>query len=101
MANWLRTLDVADAWDAVGDDETKIVDLCKVVVSKLNALDPFADTDIEDEKVELVHQFEEMIDTDCQDFNDFNYTWECLYDWADQTYFFNGERGKVCWVKIT
>lgn len=68
MANWLTTIDVVKEWNAVGDDETKIADLCKVVAEKLKALAPFKDSMIEEDKVELVDRFEDMAETGCTNF---------------------------------
>lgn len=99
MANWQRNLDLRDIW-SMGEDEEKIPELAGIVATRLKALKPFGDEDIDDEKADIVQDFEELAKMKPEDctFDDFNNTLDRLYDWGD-THLddeWNGKR--VAWI---
>jgi hypothetical protein len=100
MTDWQRTLDVSDVWDQVSDGEISVPAFAGMVATRLKRLKPFADHIVENEKLELVDQFESMSEDSTSDFDDFDLVWNELYEWGDTSLDnrFNGK--KVCWIKI-
>lgn len=99
MAQWQRKLDLADVW-SMGKDESKIPELSGIVAGRLKALAPFGDEDVDDEREDIVSDFEELSKMGAGDasFDDFNTTLDRLYDWGDMKLDDEWNGKKVCWI---
>jgi hypothetical protein len=99
MANWQRTLDLLPEWSKALDDELAVQQLAAVVATRLRALTPFSDEDIESKRIELAEEFEDLSKDESADGPEFDWLMNTLYDWGDTPLDpkFNGK--KVCWIK--
>ncbi len=100
MANWQRHLDLKLAWQQALNKDITIQQLAKITAKQLKALKPFNDPNIEEEKDDLVEQFEMLADNLDADTDEFDYIMQDLYNWGDIKIsgdFFDAK--KVCWIK--
>lgn len=117
MADWQFKLELKDAWKKHDDGEMSIVDVAKTVAERSKALvievrervknprnvvDRIISKDLEHLacllETDIIPMFEELVDTENDDADDFDYALENLYDWADTS--LDNEWGgkKMCWV---
>lgn len=98
MANWQRKLDLLDVWGKAQDEEISTKELSGIVADRLAALPDFGIEHIDIEKEDLVNEFRLLSEEEGIGFDEFNFIFAMLYNWADQTIDgkFNGK--KVCWV---
>jgi hypothetical protein len=99
MADWQRTLDLADLWQAEANGEMTTSEVAAKLAERLKALKPFGVESVDSERDDLVEEFTSMGEDPETDSDDFNYVMDQLYDWADTS--LDGRVGgkKVCWIK--
>lgn len=95
MANWLNTIDIVTEYNAAVEDTNNIPELAAAIANKLNALEPFRDPRIEEQRNFLIGDFEYLAEKCCDDADEFDFSFETLYEWADKSTC----GGKVCWIK--
>lgn len=106
MANWLRTLKIAEWFQAANEDRAKLRDLVVEIERQLRALEPLDGKWEELERTDLADEFGffiESIDAEISSAegadwdsltSEFDELMERLYDWGDGS--FRGQ--KVCWI---
>ena len=98
MANWIRTLDIRDAWKQANEHEIPVFKLASVVADRLSKQAPIPDEHAENLRQELIDDFQALAEDECDSFEEFNYYMNDLYNWGDISLDgkFNGK--KVCWI---
>jgi hypothetical protein len=101
MTDWKRTLYLQPEWDQASNDEIPIQKLAGVIAERLKALADFGGEHdyVDDEKRDLIDEFEDMSRDDTLTVADFDGVMQSLYDWGDRQLsgqFFDAE--KVCWI---
>lgn len=94
MAQWQRTLYMADVWDSCD-----IPLVAREATKRLEALAPFSDEDVEFEKQDLIDELRSLAEDPLADNHDFDEVWARVYDWADTPLDNEWNGKKVCWVK--
>jgi hypothetical protein len=100
MARWMRTLDLSDMWERAGEGEIPTHELAGVAAARLRAMKPFSDVWVDEERLEIADEFQDLSEDAETGFEEFNSVMTRLYDWADQKIsgeFFDAK--KACWVK--
>lgn len=113
MANWQFSLDLKDAWKKHDEGEMSIVDVAKAIATRGKGLvveikvraDIAKRTDEEFSESlkdmartleqDILPMFEELVETENDDVEEFDNALEDLYDWADEPLGFGR---KMCWV---
>ena len=100
MANWQRTLELADAWNntTVDGGTITIPQLAGIIADRLAALSPFGIVDIDTARYEIIADFREMAKDPDLDVEDFDANMVRLYDWADTRLDTRWNGKAVCWV---
>jgi hypothetical protein len=100
MADWKYELDLTPEYQQAHDGEIDIHTLARVVSERIAALQPkIRYRGAAETLTSLAEDFADIADG-CGDEEDFDYTMNELYDWADLSLdnkAFNGK--KLCWVK--
>lgn len=98
MANWQRKVMLNPEWAQAQDGELPIHKLAGVIASRLKAIFPFADDAVEDQREELVWQFEQIAKDEAATSQELDSAMGELFDWADTSLDgkWNGKR--VCWI---
>lgn len=99
MANWQRTLNLFDVWPQASAREITAQALAGVISTRLRALKPFGNEDVDGTKDELEEEFEGFTADDGSDFDNLDYLLQSLYDWADMNLDGGWNGKKACWVK--
>lgn len=103
MADWQFKLEFKDFWH---DDELALVDRSKTVVERIKALLPEIRKredeiyqDLADElENEVLPMFEELVEVECEDTEEFDTALYYLYEWADTPLDDRWGGKKMCWV---
>lgn len=100
MAKWQRKLDLTDVWEKANDEEITVSELSATIADRLEALSSFGikHDHVDLEKVEIIEEFRILAEDECVDFDEFNFIFRRLYDWADQSLDDKFSGKKVCWV---
>jgi hypothetical protein len=101
MADWRRTLNIADAMEQTRDGAMEIQELARIIGTGLSAMKPFIGySAVERERLELIDNFEAMAeDSGVIDPDTFDGLLGLLFDWGDIALDnrFNGK--KVCFIQ--
>lgn len=100
MAQWMRTLDLSDKWELANEGEIATHEMAGVVATRLKSLKPFSDVGVDEERLEIADEFQDLSEDADADFDAFNFIMARLYDWGDTQLsggFFDAK--KVCWIK--
>lgn len=98
MADWQRTLRLNPEWQRAQDGDLSIQYLASTTARRLKSLSPFGDDAIDDERDELVWQFEQIAADQDASTSDFDAVMGDLYDWADTRLDEKWAGKRVCWV---
>jgi len=97
MANWQSTLNIANDWQKCQRNEITLIELSKVIASKLEKIRDLDNQEINEEKECLITEFK-LFEGDSRD--DFDELMEQLYNWGDILLDNNSwPRKRVCWIK--
>lgn len=99
MAIWKRTLNIADIFSAVAENELPHKEGIEQILERLRKVEPYEDENIEQHRKSLEDEIECMIDDDNDEY-DFDYVLEMLYIFGDIKLsgdFFDAV--KAMWVK--
>lgn len=97
MSNWQRELDISKAWKKCENNNSVFRELAKDIVFKLRLLTPFENR-IDNEKEDIIIEFEEIIKCSECTIEDFDTIMEDLYDWGDTQLDNEWPPAKVCWI---
>ena len=95
MAQWVRRLNIKDAWKQAQEDEITSIDLAKVIVEKLKRFNLEDDWELQD----IITEFESFIEDNEDDDSWFNSIFNSLYDWADTPLDNEWNGKKNCWIE--
>lgn len=98
MANWQRRLDIRDVWDK---DKMTVQELAAVIANRLKALNPFGDEYIDNQREELVDEFQSFSEDKEGTKGEFDSLMSELYDWGDISLDSAWPPKKVCWISTT
>lgn len=116
MADWQFKLEFKDLWKGEEAGELSLIDVTKGVVERIGKLlpeiraraartvsaDALLASTLEDMADELENDalpmFEELVETENEDTEDFDLALEVLYDWADSPLDNNFGGKKMCWI---
>lgn len=101
MANWQRHLKLQPEWGQAQDEEISPQELAAVIAKRLKALMPFKDGYAEQQRLDLVDDFEAAAEDADLTVNDFDYLMSELYDWGDIRLDDKWNGKKVCWIDTT
>lgn len=99
MANWKRTVNIAEEWNKTRDGEMTIQELSAVIVTRLKEVEPFHDRDIDEELENLIEEFQTLAEDSSSDTDDFDEIYDRLCDWGDTKLDNQWNGAKVCWIK--
>lgn len=100
MANWQRTLDIKEEWDAADAlPEAGLIKLAQAIADKLKALAPFGIEEIDRGRNEVEESFRDFVEENNPTFEAFNRLMDELYSWADTSLDGSFSGKKACWVK--
>ena len=91
MSEWKRTLNLSDIWNDARCEKITVQELSLIISKRLNKLKIFKEENIEDEKQDLIDEFFCLSDDKSSTQEEFNWSMEALYNWADYK--------KTCWIK--
>ncbi len=97
MANWQRTLRLNPEWEQAQEHEITISALAAVVAKRLKAIRSI-DEQLDDERDEIVEEFEAMAADDEATANDFDDAMSRLYDWGNTPLDGEWNGKKACWI---
>ena len=106
MTDWQFRLEFRDLWKDERDGKISLLDVSKGVVERIKALAPVirkrkdemyqdAADDLEND---ILPMFEELVEEENEDTEDFDFALSYLYDWADGRLDDEWNGKKVCWV---
>lgn len=96
MAQWIRTLDIADAWEQAKDGEIGSKELAVIIAKKLEDFGLVND----DELDQIILEFKEYAEyAEEGDIDEFDSIMSSLYNWADIPLDDKWNGKKNCWVK--
>ena len=95
MPQWVRTLDIKDSWEKSNDEEIPVYELAKEIASKLKEFHIEDDYELQ----EIIEDFEGLSEDKNLTFDEFNYSMNNLYDWADTPLDSEWNGKKNCWIK--
>lgn len=98
MAQWQRTLDISEPFQAAKTGNISVQNLAGKVSSSLRELQPF-DGPLDDEKTEVIEEFARLAKLPQPSVEQFDDVMETLYDWADTPLDTHWNGRKACWVK--
>jgi len=105
MADWQRKLNLTDIWTKVDTGEMTIQQLSAEIAKRLRNLRPLApqtaDNSIDDERDDLVDEFEGLSEDPEATTGDFDSVMNRLYDWGDMPLDDKWPPKKVCWIATT
>jgi len=84
-------------WKKCENDKSLFRELAKEIVFKLRLLLPFENS-LDDEKEDLIYEFEEIVNCPECTIEDFDNIMEDLYDWGDIKLDDEWPPAKVCWI---
>ena len=93
MANWQNEIDLTREWE-----NENIVEICKDVIKGLQNLKRVPE-DMKKEVEELIEGFQCLIDSECDDFDDYNECHSKLYDLGDTRLDNKWPGKKLAWIK--
>lgn len=99
MTTWKQTLNLADIFASVRDEEISPREGIEKILQRFSMLKPYEDEYVEGERQRIIEEIEMVID-DENDFEDVDYVLNELYDFGDikiSGNFFDVV--KACWVK--
>ena len=99
MPNWKRTVDIVEAMDKTRDETITVQELSAIVVTKLKELEPFTESNINDELADLIDEFESLAGDEDTDSDAFDDVYDRLCDWGDTKLDNKWNGDKVCWIK--
>ena len=74
--------------------------IAQTASERLAMILPLLDEHIEERRLELVDELQDLANDPDADARDFDYVWNDLYDWADTPLDANWNGKKVCWIKM-
>lgn len=95
MANWQRKLSIKDVWDC----DLPIQKVAEAIAKRLKKLRPFGDDFLDEERLDLVDEFESLSTYENLTDDQFNDAMDSLYDWADTPLDEEWNGKKACWVE--
>ena len=98
MANWQRRIHLNPEWEQAQEEKISPQELAAVIAKRLKALTPFKDEYPEQQRLDLVDDFEAAAEDAYLTVRDFDYLMNELYDWGDMRLDDNWNGKKVCWI---
>lgn len=98
MANWQRKIDISKVWKKCENDKSLFRELAKEISFKLNLLLPFDNDLLDNDKNDLIMEFDEIVECPECTIEDFDRIMQDLYDWGDTELDNEWPRSKVCWI---
>lgn len=98
MADWQRVLQLKPEWEQAKEGDISIQSLAETVAVLLAKLKPFDDEYINEERDDIVADFNDLAANEDATADDFDDTMNRLYDWADTSLDSSWNGKKVCWV---
>jgi hypothetical protein len=102
MADWQRKLNIADLHANYRAEKITVQQLAEGVAKRLRKLKPFGafePEELDEERDDIVCEFEQLANDADADINAYNDVLERLYDWADTPLNSAWPPKKVCWVE--
>lgn len=98
MADWQRVLQLKPEWEQAANGDIPIQSLAEAIATRLAKLKPFDDDRINEERDDLVAEFNALAAYEDATADDFDDIMSRLYDWADTPLDSSWNGKKVCWV---
>lgn len=98
MAHWQRKIMLNPEWDQAYEGELTIAHLARSVAAKLKSLAPFNIDEFDEERDELVEEFEALAGDAGATTPEFDDAMRRLFDWGDRSLDRNWNGKKVCWI---
>jgi hypothetical protein len=99
MANWQRTINLVQEFAGYDEGTKSVAEVAKAVAEKLKVIREFNIEDIDNEKLDIIEEFESLAADEDAELDDFNYIMNALYDWADRKLDDNWNGKKVAWIE--
>jgi hypothetical protein len=98
MANWKNTIDLTRVWEEAQDTPKLLVEVCKDIIRDLNKI-----TNLDEEHLDIrddiVWEFNELVENECEDYNEFNDLLGWLYDFGDTKLDDKFAGDRIAWIK--
>ena len=100
MANWQRNINLVAEFSGYDEGTKTITEVAQAVADKLKLVREFNIEDGDNERLDLIEEFESLATDEEAELEDFNYIMNSLYDWADRKLDDNWNGKKVAWIEV-
>ena len=90
MAHWVKKIDLKDVWNKAENEEISILELTKVIVERISVIhyskkDSESFEKLNQDLEEIIGWFEDLIEDENEDADEFDSVLSELYDFGDRT----------------